>query len=86
VRRGVVLGLGVGVAAVVWRARRRGGAGDQAPEPAASAQTGEARHGATPTRAELYREAQRLGIPGRSRMTKRELEQALDEHQETVAA
>src|SRR5262245_10431430 len=36
-----------------------------------------ARHSATSTRAQLYRRAQSRGIPGRSRMTKRQLENAL---------
>ena len=85
-RRGVLVGLGVGVAAAAWRARRRRAGEPEEPAPEASPLPAEARNGATPTRAELYREAQRLGIPGRSRMTKRELEQALAEHRETVAA
>lgn len=40
-------------------------------------QTGLAK-GKTPTRAELYQAAARKGIPGRSRMSKQELQRALD--------
>ena len=36
------------------------------------------RAGAEPTRDELYREATRLNVPGRSRMTKDELRDAVD--------
>lgn len=39
--------------------------------------TGTKRRGATKTRAELYAEARRRGIPGRSRMNKQQLERAL---------
>ncbi|WP_255574960.1 hypothetical protein [Caldovatus aquaticus] len=38
---------------------------------------GRRRAAAGPTRAELYAEAARRGLPGRSRMTKAELERAL---------
>jgi hypothetical protein len=37
--------------------------------------------GAQPTRDELYREATRLNVPGRSRMTKDELRDAIDQRQ-----
>jgi hypothetical protein len=37
--------------------------------------------GAQPTRDELYREATRLNVPGRSRMTKDELRDAVDRRQ-----
>lgn len=39
--------------------------------------TGTKHRGATKTRAELYAEARRRGIPGRSRMNKQQLERAL---------
>jgi hypothetical protein len=87
VRRGVALGLGLGLAAASLRAiRRRSGERADSTDSSASAGSGSARGGAAPTRAELYREAQRLGIPGRSRMTKRQLEQALEAHRGAVAA
>jgi hypothetical protein len=37
--------------------------------------------GAEPTRDDLYREATRLNVPGRSRMTKDELRDAVDRRQ-----
>jgi hypothetical protein len=37
----------------------------------------------TPTRSDLLREAAKLGIPGRSRMSKAELERAIREHRRT---
>ena len=39
------------------------------------------RAGAEPTRDELYREATRLNVPGRSRMTKDELRDAVERRQ-----
>jgi hypothetical protein len=52
------------------------------PAAAPESPTGTAPSGAAPggaSRAELYAEAKRRGIPGRSRMSKAELEQALSE-------
>lgn len=40
------------------------------------------RDGAGPSRKELYEEAQRLGIQGRSKMNKRQLERAVGEAEE----
>lgn len=42
-----------------------------------SGRTGTARPGNSPSRAELYKEATRKGIPGRSRMDKAALQEAL---------
>lgn len=42
--------------------------------------TGAAASGNAPTRSELYREAQKAELPGRSRMTKGELQRALTRH------
>jgi hypothetical protein len=49
----------------------------RAAEPASS-QSSAPRSAAEPTREDLYREATRLNVPGRSRMTKDELRDAVD--------
>jgi hypothetical protein len=85
-------GLVAAAAAAVVAARRRREAASRAPAlatppaaslpppnrpaPAARPSAGAARR----TRQELYREAQALGLKGRSKMTKAELERALREH------
>ena len=51
--------------------RRASEPGPSAPPPAASARN------ADPSRDDLYREATRLGVPGRSKMTKEQLRAAV---------
>jgi hypothetical protein len=62
----------------------------EAPEPAAetprrprAGRRATAPRPGTPTRSDLLREAATLGIPGRSRMTKADLERAIREHRRT---
>jgi hypothetical protein len=87
-------GLVAAAAAAVLAARRRREAASRAPalapSPAASlpppdrpAPVAQPRAGAARrTREELYREAQAIGLKGRSKMTKAELERALREHRD----
>jgi len=42
------------------------------------ARTGEARSGASRTKEQLYHQAKRMNVKGRSRMTKRQLQRAVD--------
>ena len=50
---------------------------DSAPNPAPKADVGS--NGGEPTKAELYERAQELGIEGRSRMSKAELQRAISQ-------
>lgn len=83
-RMAVALALGgAGIAAAAWAIRR---ANDQSrlprEEAVAAGPTAAEREGGEPrgsTRDQLYEEARRREIPGRSKMTKAELQRALEE-------
>jgi DNA end-binding protein Ku len=82
-RTRVALLLGAALAALIVVLLRRGGAPVEAPpvpqpvpaEPEPEPEPGPALDGLT--RAELYERAQAIDLPGRSKMTKAELRQAL---------
>jgi hypothetical protein len=52
---------------------------NEEPRAASNRSPGTIRNGAVTSRAELYEEARRLEIQGRSKMNKRQLERAVDE-------
>jgi hypothetical protein len=77
VRRLFVLTFVAGLAAFAWRVLRQQ---MTAPVPA----TAPSVNGALPTRDQLYREAQELDVPGRSRMNKEQLALAVRARREEV--
>ena len=76
-----VIALGLAAAIIAWRSRNRGAAAGRvgAGEGDATGANRDRRTSA-PTRAELYRRAQALGVEGRSKMTKEELRRAVEAH------